>query len=262
MSLARRPANNKKETTDRLFQYGCAVLLKTIEPALSKKKKKKPLATGFFPSTFALFFFLLLFHFALFLFPSLFGVTALHPHYRINSMFSVSKRKRDAYDSECKKSKAQVGERERELISLSNEWPLYNHPDGGTVKITPWGSLRQYIDPETGELVTRFEDVTFSNYSFAMSPSNSDNQFYELPSTPMSLNATNSARSSPALGEQMRFSPSSEVEQYVVDGYRNHDSKNISGQAVEQPLFGQEQENYFGMVENEDSDMNNDSMVM
>ena len=40
VSLARRPANNKKETTDRLFQYGCAVLLKTIEPALSKKKKK------------------------------------------------------------------------------------------------------------------------------------------------------------------------------------------------------------------------------
>lgn len=170
-------------------------------------------------------------------------------------MFGVSKRKRDASEVECKKAKAQVGEKERELISLSGEWPIYNHPNGGTVKITPWGSLRQYVDLQTGEQVTRFEDVTFNDLSFASSATNSDNQIYELPQTPMSLNGLNSARSSPAIGD-MRFSPSNEAEQYVVEGYRR-------GEAAEQLLFGPEQENYFGMMESEElSDVNNDSMVM
>ena len=57
VSLARRPANNKKETTDRLFQYGCAVLLKTIEPALSKKKKKKTTCDRLLSFYFRSFFF-------------------------------------------------------------------------------------------------------------------------------------------------------------------------------------------------------------
>lgn len=170
-------------------------------------------------------------------------------------MFGVSKRKRDAPEFECKKSKAQVGEKERELISLSQEWPIYNHPNGGTVKITPWGSLRQYVDPQTGEQVTKFEDITFNDLSFALSATNTDNLFYELPLTPMSLNGSSSVRSSPALGDVM-FSPTNEAEQYVVEGYRH-------GEAAVQPLFGPEQENYFGMVENEEfPDANNDSMVM
>lgn len=170
-------------------------------------------------------------------------------------MFGVSKRKRDTSELESKRTKAQVGDRERQLISLSDEWPIYSHPNGGTVKITPWGSLRQYVDPQTGEQVTKFEDVTFNDLSFAQPPYHGDSQWYELPLTPMSLNGLSSVRSSPAIGD-MRLSPSNEAEQYVVEGYRR-------GEAVEQPLFGPEQENYFGMVENEEfSDVNNDSMVM
>lgn len=152
----------------------------------------------------------------------------------------AAKRKREALEPEAKKTKAVMGDRERELVSLSLEWPIYNHPDGGTIKITPWGSLRQYTN-EAGEMVTKFEDVTFNDYSFAMSPSNSDNQYYDMPTTPMSLSV--SSRSSPV---------PCEAERYVMEGF---------SQAP--PQFAQEQENYFGMEEQEEySDTyNDDSMV-
>lgn len=164
-------------------------------------------------------------------------------------MSFMNKRKREAPEPETKKTKAFVGERERELYSLLEEWPVYNHPEGGTVKITPWGSLRQYIDQNTGETVTKFEDCSFSELTFPT-------QQYELPSTPMSLNMSTSLRSSP-MPEKL-FSPSSEAEQYVVDGYRDGAAAGQSGHQQ----FCQEQEHYFGMMEQEEYENSNDSMVM
>lgn len=177
-----------------------------------------------------------------------------------------NKRKREASEPDMKKSKAIVGEKEKELYSLSDEWPVYNHPEGGTIKITPWGSLRQYVDPQSGETVTSFEDASFSDLTFANS---AQNQYYELPSTPMSLNMSSSSRSSP-VPEKMSFSPSCEAELYVVDGYRSggpngcyQGANNAAGQTVGQQQFSQEQEHYFGMMEYEEfSDNNNDSMMV
>lgn len=160
----------------------------------------------------------------------------------------ANKRKRDGPEADCKKTKALIGDKECEAMAQSSEWPMYNHPDGGTVKITPWGSLRQWTDPVTGEANTKFEDASFQELSFAMSQNNAHNQFYELPSTPISLNPSSSSRSSPVPMESFNYSPSSLAEQYVVEGYR-------SGQQ-----FAQEQENYLGMVDEEYSD-NNDSMM-
>lgn len=142
----------------------------------------------------------------------------------------AAKRKREAAEPDSKKVKAPLGDRERELFAQSSEWPVYNHPDGGTVKITPWGSLRQYTN-DAGETVTRFEDVSFNDYSFAMSPGNFSNQCYDMPTTPMSLSM--STRSSP-VPERM-FSPTCDAEQYVVEGYSRPQQ------------YAQEQENYFGM---------------
>lgn len=180
-------------------------------------------------------------------------------------MSFVNKRKREAPEPDMKKSKAVVSEREKELYSLLEEWPVYNHPEGGTVKITPWGSLRQYVDSNTGEVVTKFEDASFSDLTF---PNAAQNPYFELPSTPMSLNMSNSSRSSP-MPEKLPFSPSSEAEQYVLDGYRNGGAtsqmgvNNAAGQAVGYQQFSQEQEHYFGMMEQEEfSDNTNDSMMM
>lgn len=170
-------------------------------------------------------------------------------------MSVFNKRKRDAPGEDTKKPKALIGEKERELLSQSSEWPLYNHPDGGTVKITPWGSLRQWVDPATGENRTKFEDASFLDLLFEMSPNNSNNQCYELPSTPMSLNPTSSSRSSPGPGDRFAFSPSSDAEQYVVDGYRGREH-------IGQQQFAQEQENYLGMDDHEEYSDNNDSMMM
>lgn len=162
-------------------------------------------------------------------------------------MSFVSKRKRDT-DSEQKKPKAAFGEKEREILSQANEWPIYNHPDGGTVKITPWGSLRQWIDPVTGKASTKFEDASFQELSFAMSPTNVNNQCYDLPSTPMSLNHSNSGRSSPANGDRFNFSPSNETELYVIEGYGQQPQNRLG---ITQQ-YAQEQENFLGMEESED----------
>lgn len=187
----------------------------------------------------------------------------------------VNKRKRDAPEPDTKKIKAPFGEKEKELFSLSEEWPVYNLPEGGTVKITPWGSLRLWTDPQTGETITRFEDASFSDLAFQTAnvgtmggsyyngpqgqnhASAQPNACYELPSTPMSLNM--SSNSSPA-PENMTFSPTSEAELYVVDGYRHNGNNGAAGQTVGQQ-FSQEQENFFGMEEQEEYSDNNDTMM-
>lgn len=133
-------------------------------------------------------------------------------------------------DSDRKKV-AKITERDLEAVTTSNEWPVYNHPEGGTIKITPWGSLRQVI--VNGEMVTRFEDISFNEYDFSLhQPS------HEMPTTPMSL----SVRSSPAPGDP-HMSPSCEAEGYVVDGYRG-DNRG----------FGREQEHFFGMMDQDGDD--------
>lgn len=162
-------------------------------------------------------------------------------------MSSVVKRRRDE-EPEQKKPKAAFGDKEREVLSQSNDWPMYNHPDGGTVKITPWGSLRQWTDPVTGLANTKFEDASFLDVSFEMSPTNVHNQCYELPTTPMSMNASMSGRSSPAQRENFNFSPSNEAELYVVEGYKQ--SREQGQKPVQQ--YAQEQEHYLGMEESED----------
>ncbi|OBA20968.1 hypothetical protein METBIDRAFT_42271 [Metschnikowia bicuspidata var. bicuspidata NRRL YB-4993] len=162
-------------------------------------------------------------------------------------MSFVPKRKRDT-EPDQKKPKAAFGDKEREMLSQNNEWPMYNHPDGGTVKITPWGALRQWIDPATGYAKTKFEDASFQEVSFEMSPSNTNNQCYELPTTPMSLHTSASGCSSPAYGDKLNFSPTNEAELYVVEGYGQ---PRESGQRPTQQ-YAQEQEHYLGMEESED----------
>lgn len=49
----------------------------------------------------------------------------------------------------------------------SDEWPIYSHPQGGWVKFTPWGSVRMTVN-EQGEIVNKFEDVSFHDTSFDM----------------------------------------------------------------------------------------------
>ncbi|KAJ8143539.1 hypothetical protein OY671_003341 [Metschnikowia pulcherrima] len=159
-------------------------------------------------------------------------------------MSFVAKRKRDAEPDSNKKPT--FGEKEQEILSQTNEWPMYNHPDGGTVKITPWGSLRQWIDPATGQANTKFEDASFSEISFAMSPNNVHNQCYDLPTTPMSLNPSSSSRSSPA-PDRFNFSPTNEAELYVIEGYGQKQAN--AGFTQE---YAQEQEHYLGMEESED----------
>lgn len=135
---------------------------------------------------------------------------------------------------------AKLTERDLYAVTSSNEWPLYNHPEGGTIKITPWGALRQYT--VNGEMVTRFEDVSFNDYDFSNIPPPQPpmvNQG-EMPTTPMSLSVSN--RSSPAPGE-MQVSPSCEAEGYVVEGYRG-----------EQRGFEREQEHFFGMMDQDGDD--------
>lgn len=155
----------------------------------------------------------------------------------------ATKRKRDT--PEDRKKMAKLTERELHEVTTSNEWPIYNHPEGGTIKITPWGALRQFM--VNGEMVTKFEDVTFSDYDFGqlnvqiqqpqLQPQM--NHQNEMPTTPMSLSVSN--RSSPA-PDDIHISPSCEAEGYVVDGYRGDQQ------------FGREQEHFFGMMDQDGED--------
>ena len=53
-------------------------------------------------------------------------------------------------------------------ITSETEWPQFIHPDGGIIKITPWGTLRQFVDPKTNETITKFEDCSLEDYSFKL----------------------------------------------------------------------------------------------
>ncbi|KAK6454295.1 uncharacterized protein RJT20DRAFT_57704 [Scheffersomyces xylosifermentans] len=183
----------------------------------------------------------------------------------------ASKRKREDADPDTKKLKNELSDKEKAEYSSSSEWPVYAHPDGGIVKITPWGSLRQFTNPDNGEMVTKFEDMSFTDYSF--NPSNTDvydvSQNTSLPSTPQSLYnnqqyhqnqrcAGNYNNSSPT--PNIKISPNDEAESYVIEGYKGitpppQSSDNVTHQ------FEQEQENYFGMNENQEEFDYNDEVV-
>lgn len=165
------------------------------------------------------------------------------------NMNFASKRKREEAEPDTKKVKNFINEKERQEFSSSNEWPIYNHPDGGIVKITPWGSVRQFVDA-SGNTVTKFEDVNFQDISFANSHAGA---VYDMPSTPVSMSHAANGYSSPSTydADGIKLSPSDEAENYVINGYGGQNANN--GQQ-----FQQEQENYFGM---EDHDLEYDDMV-
>ncbi|KAK6462493.1 hypothetical protein DFJ63DRAFT_330048 [Scheffersomyces coipomensis] len=203
----------------------------------------------------------------------------------------ASKRKRDEVEPDTKKIKNFINEQDKQEYTTSNEWPIYSHPEGGIVKITPWGSLRQFEHPVTGEQITKFEDVSFGDISF--NSINSNDIYDTLPSTPQSLynqqiqqqqnqNQNQRNYSSPSNQQQhsstqLRLSPSDEVESYVVDGYhqitppppsmqeiQQHNDQNQPQQSSSslQPQFEQEQENYFGMMDQQKEEYEyNDELV-
>ena len=91
-------------------------------------------------------------------------------------------------------------------------------------KITPWGTLRQFVDPKTNETITKFEDCSLEDYSFKLE---SIEKLYQTPNTPQSIyhNAgQDNIIHTPHNGNRnlsgLIISPESEVEGYVVDGYR------------------------------------------
>lgn len=152
---------------------------------------------------------------------------------------------------------------QEEAINSTTEWPQFIHPDGGTVKLSPWGSIREFIDPKTNETVTKFEDCNFEEYSFK---SETVEKLYQTPDTPQSLyhrptnqsgdyNNHNSTGAVATNSSNSRFtlSPSNEVEGYVVDGYdqyRNNNDDDVSFSSVHDATHHQyqvEQENYFGI---------------
>lgn len=163
-------------------------------------------------------------------------------------MFQNSKRKCDALEAETKRTRALLDSEEAE------QWPVYVHPEGGTVKFSPWGSIREWVDPATGETGCKFEDTTFVNSTFdANVPTFSQN--YELPTTPMSLGSSTPSRTSPCPGD-LHYSPTSEVEQYVIEGYGHPTKKEAT-----RDQYVQEQEHYFGMEEYEEYSDNSEAMM-
>ncbi|KAG5419523.1 hypothetical protein I9W82_003291 [Candida metapsilosis] len=151
---------------------------------------------------------------------------------------------------------------QEEAINSTTEWPQFIHPDGGIVKISPWGSIREYVDPKTNETVTKFEDCNFEEYSFK---SETVEKLYQTPDTPQSLyqrSSNQSNESGATVGggggggggssnHQFTLSPSNEVEGYVVDGYgRYQGNDDISLSSVHDVThqYPVEQENYFGIA--------------
>lgn len=162
-------------------------------------------------------------------------------------MYQASKRKCDALDAETKRTRALLESEEAE------QWPVYVHPEGGTVKFSPWGSIREWVDPVTGQEGCKFEDTTFVASTFDLTAPLPISQEYELPTTPMSLGGTTPSRVSPGLVDRIHYSPGSEAEQYVIEGYGES--------AVKEPTSGQyaqEQEHYFGMDELDEYSDNSD----
>lgn len=144
----------------------------------------------------------------------------------------TGKRKREE-DDEAKRAK-QVSER---AAIEGQDWPVYNHPEGGVVKITPWGSLRQFVN-DKGETVTKFEDKEFHDLRF-------EPQDY-YPQTPQSLYPATNPLPVPQAKTFGLFdlSPSNEVEGYVMDGY-NRGYNGLTPPPQQQ--FEREHEHYFGM---------------
>ncbi|EMG47636.1 hypothetical protein SBY92_004670 [Candida maltosa Xu316] len=142
-----------------------------------------------------------------------------------------------------------------EQITSEAEWPQFVHPDGGIIKITPWGTLRQFVDPITQETVTKFEDCNLANYSFT---SETIEKIYQTPDTPQSIYNRNYNGN----GRALRLSPSDEAEGYVIDGYIKGDSSvEVSPQQQQQQhshsqgCFQPEHENYFGMDGDDEFDI-------
>lgn len=144
-----------------------------------------------------------------------------------------------------------------EITKLANEnqdWPIYNHPNGGIIKITPWGSIRQF--ELKGEVITKFEDMSFSDYDFTNLSlpyktksvdgnitsnilNSSDSSIMNLSSTWNSDQDTSySSYELPCTPQSIKLSPGDEVEQYVLSGYNDMDYQ-----------YNNEQENYFGMMD-------------
>lgn len=170
--------------------------------------------------------------------------TTPSPAFRSRALFFfmyTPKRKREDVES-CQKKVKNASEREKQAYSTSEEWPVYSHPEGGIVKITPWGSLRQFQD-QNGNTVTKFEDKGFQDYAFAYgnASGNGQNNVYELPTTPQSMYRSSPAPTSVSNGDKIDFSPLDEAESYVREGYGSD----------EWQRYGQEQENYFGMQDND-----------
>lgn len=155
------------------------------------------------------------------------------------------------------------GERNLKNITKENqitseaEWPQFIHPEGGIIKITPWGTLRQYVDPVTQETITKFEDCSLEDYSFKLE---NIERIYQTPNTPQSIYQKT--------GHTLRLSPSDDAEGYVIEGYREIQPlvevlpQGNRGQECFQP----EHENYFGMndaghVEEFDFNHEDDEMV-
>ncbi|KAI5970149.1 hypothetical protein CANMA_000760 [Candida margitis] len=163
-----------------------------------------------------------------------------------------NKRRNDDFEVNQQRFKNMTQE---EAINSTTEWPQFIHPDGGIVKISPWGSIREYTDPKTNETITKFEDCNFEEYSFK---SETVEKLYQTPDTPQSLYHRNTNQShdhnNPATtansSSRFTLSPSNEVEGYVVDGYGRHqndDAVSFSSANDMTHQYPVEQENYFGI---------------
>ncbi|KAI5965090.1 hypothetical protein KGF57_000883 [Candida theae] len=176
-------------------------------------------------------------------------------HSQQQHLFQHIKRRNDDFESNQHRFKNMTHE---EAINSTTEWPQFIHPDGGIVKISPWGSIREYTDPKTNQTVTKFEDCNFDDYSFR---SESVEKIYQTPDTPQSLHnqsgsvATSSGGAGAGAGavavaggdsgaNPFTLSPSNEVEGYVVDGYGQYRKDAYSRANDQYPV---EQENYFGI---------------
>lgn len=133
-------------------------------------------------------------------------------------------------------------------ITSETEWPQFIHPDGGIIKITPWGTLRQFIDPKTNETITKFEDCSLEDYSFKLE---SIEKLYQTPNTPQSIYRTagqDNIMNTPQIGNnnlnRFTISPGTEAESYVIEGYRQQQL-----QFHHRDCFVPEHENYFGMTD-------------
>ncbi|CAK9442310.1 uncharacterized protein LODBEIA_P60530 [Lodderomyces beijingensis] len=140
---------------------------------------------------------------------------------------STSTTKRRTNDASSEDHRRKTALLDETLINSDPEWPQFHSPEGGIIKITPWGVIRQSIDPHTGEILsTKFEDSTLSELQFTNAKTEA---LYSMPpSTPESIELHHqpsiSSLQSEHIVKEVRFS----------DHHQEHQ-------------YGVEQENYFGM---------------